>query len=47
MSSPMTTLVRGRLFWAGKRFADPGLYLFTGRDNVRLIPWFKRQWSVR
>lgn len=38
----MKTLIRGRLFWASRRFDKPGLVLWIGKKNVRIFPVPKR-----
>jgi hypothetical protein len=46
MSSPMTTIVRGRLYFAGsKRFTHPGIHLWTGKRHIRILPLPK--WAFR
>lgn len=34
----MNPIIKGRLYWANKRFQKPGLYLWTGKRNLRLFP---------
>lgn len=44
MSSPMQPLGGGR-YWAGKGFTHRGLWRWTGRRNVRVIPLNRfREW---
>jgi hypothetical protein len=46
MSSPMEPIIPGRVFRAGKGFTHRGLWVWTGRRNIRVIP-FNRflQWT--
>lgn len=41
MSAQGHVIIRNRLFWMNKRFAKPGLYIWNGKNNVRIFPWFK------
>lgn len=29
------------IYWASRRFVRPGLYVWTGRTNLRILPWPK------
>lgn len=43
-SSPMTTLIKGRLYYANRRwFTHPGLHLWTGKRHVRILPSPRRR----
>jgi hypothetical protein len=38
MSMQMTTIKKGRLYWAGKRHVKRGLILWTGKRHLRIFP---------
>jgi len=46
MSSPMTPVIEGRLYWAGRRFTHRGLWIWNGKRNLRIVPINRlRQWT--
>lgn len=41
----MQSLIRGRLYYAGPGFTHRGVWLWTGKQNVRVIPLNRfREW---
>lgn len=34
--------VAPRVYWAGQRFEKPGVWIWTGKTNRRIIAWPKR-----
>lgn len=38
MSSPMQTIVKGHIYWAGEGFTHRGLWLWIFERNIRIIP---------
>lgn len=39
MASPMVPVIKGRLFWANRKwFTYPGLVLWTGKRHLRVFP---------
>jgi hypothetical protein len=42
----MNPVIKGRLYWAGRGFTHRGLWWWTGKRNVRVLPLNKiRQWN--
>jgi len=39
-SAPMKRLLP-RVYWAGKGFVDPGVYVWAFGKNLRVMPWPK------
>ena len=31
-----------RFWWAGKMFVHPGIYFWSGKNNIRILPWWKQ-----